>query len=249
MSWLGFSVLWGGAALVNPGVLTAFPFLLVLAAFKLAKRRHAWLAQSAAALFGVVLVITPWMVRNYVRLGVVCPIRDNFWMEFWVGNTGDLSDLVPDWTHPATSPVEMEKFRSQGEVNYIAEKRDLALQFLHERPALFLALTARRIAYYWTGYWSFQREYLSREPTALPNLLFCSALTIVMLRGIYRWWRRDREAAIPYLMMIAAFPVTYYVTHPLMDYRQAIEPYVVVLITAGWNSAREIRNTRERVAA
>jgi hypothetical protein len=34
-----------------------------------------------------------------------------------------------------------------------------------------------------------------------------------------------------------------------MDYRQAIEPYVVVLITAGWNSAREIRNTRERVAA
>jgi hypothetical protein len=249
MSWLGFGVLWGAAALVNPGVLATFPFLLALAAFKLAKRRRVWLAHSLAAVFGVGLVMAPWMARNYVLMGIVCPIRDNFWMEFWVGNTGDLSDLVPDWAHPATSPVEMEKFRSEGEVNYIAHKRELALQFLHQRLGLFLALTARRIAYYWTGYWSFQPAYLGREPTAVPNLLFCTALTMVMLRGIWRWWRCDREAVIPYIVMIASFPLVYYITHPLMDYRQAIEPYVVVLIIAGWYSFQGKREELSRLGA
>jgi hypothetical protein len=70
-----------------------------------------------------------------------------------------------------------------------------------------------------------------------------------MLRGIYRWWRRDREALIPYVVMIATFPLVYYITHPLMDYRQAIEPYVVVLTMAGWYSSREKRETLSQLGA
>lgn len=38
---------------------------------------------------------------------------------------------------------------------------------------------------------------------------------------------------MPYLVLILAFPLTYYITHPLMDYRQPIEPAVIVLAVVG----------------
>jgi hypothetical protein len=34
-------------------------------------------------------------------------------------------------------------------------------------------------------------------------------------------------------VLIAIFPITYYITHPLMDYRQPIEPAIIVLAIAG----------------
>jgi hypothetical protein len=41
-------------------------------------------------------------------------------------------------------------------------------------------------------------------------------------------------------VLIAVFPVTYYVTHPLMDYRQPIEPAIIVLAVSGSLSWRRI---------
>ena len=38
---------------------------------------------------------------------------------------------------------------------------------------------------------------------------------------------------MPYLLLIGVFPITYYLTHPMMDYRQPLEPAVVVLGVAG----------------
>jgi hypothetical protein len=34
-------------------------------------------------------------------------------------------------------------------------------------------------------------------------------------------------------VLICVFPITYYITHPLMDYRQPIEPAIIVLAIAG----------------
>jgi hypothetical protein len=54
-----------------------------------------------------------------------------------------------------------------------------------------------------------------------------------MLRGARRLWRLNRAALLPYLALICVFPITYYITHPLMDYRQPIEPAIIVLAVAG----------------
>jgi hypothetical protein len=54
-----------------------------------------------------------------------------------------------------------------------------------------------------------------------------------MLRGARRLWRVNLTALLPYLVLICIFPITYYITHPLMDYRQPIEPAIIVLAVAG----------------
>jgi hypothetical protein len=40
-------------------------------------------------------------------------------------------------------------------------------------------------------------------------------------------------SALHYLALIAFFPITYYVTHATPDYRQPIEPEIVVLVVMG----------------
>jgi 4-amino-4-deoxy-L-arabinose transferase-like glycosyltransferase len=239
--WLGYGALWGLTALVNPSVLSTFPFLLAIVAYKAGREHVEWRRNCLCAVLALVVVITPWIVRNYSTMRVAAPIRDNFWMEFRVGNTGDTSDLVPDWVRPSDNPTEMARFRSDGEVGFIAYERQASLEFLRNHPGYFLWLCVRRVVYYWIGFWSFESGYLRSEPTALPNLFLCTALTVLMLRGLFDWWRHDRDAAIYYAVTIVFFPLVYYVTDPMMDYRHPIEPQIVTLVTVGWQSFRSLR--------
>jgi hypothetical protein len=39
--------------------------------------------------------------------------------------------------------------------------------------------------------------------------------------------------ATPYLLLLIVFPLPYYLTHSSMDYRQPIEPEIVILVTIG----------------
>jgi len=233
LAWMGFGALFGLAALSNPSVLSTLPFLLLLAIYRVRKAGGRWLLNGTLASIAVFIVITPWIVRNYVVMGVASPIRDNYWLEFYAGNFGDTSDPNPGSAHPASDPIEMRKFLSMGETAYLAEKHVLATEFVKSHPGFFAYVSMRRFVYYWTGFWSFSQEYREREPFELPNMFFCGVITLLMLRGAHRFWLLNRAAALPYLFLIAAFPLTYYISHPLMDYRQPIEPAIMVFAIVG----------------
>ena len=76
-------------------------------------------------------------------------------------------------------------------------------------------------------------QELREQPYEPGNIFYVSAVTFFMLRGMRRLWRFNRTALWPYLVLIALFPITYYITHAWMDYRQPIEPAIVVLAVAG----------------
>jgi hypothetical protein len=233
LAWLGWGLLYGVTALSNPSVLSMLPFLLLLAVWQMRLAGRRWLLKAALTCLAVLVVITPWTIRNFRALGVLCPIRDNYWLEFYAGNFGDTSDPNPSSAHPASNDAEMRKFLSMGEPAYLEEKHSLAVDYVSHHPLNFVAVTVRRVVYYWTGFWSFSHEYTQREPFELPNLFFCGSLTLLMLRGVRRFWRLNRAAVLPYLVLIAVFPLTYYLSHPLIDYRQPIEPAILVLVIAG----------------
>jgi 4-amino-4-deoxy-L-arabinose transferase-like glycosyltransferase len=233
LAWLGFGALYGFTALSNPSVLSMLPFLLVLSLWKVHKSGGRWLLNGALTAVGVLIIITPWTVRNYRELHVLCPIRDNYWLEFYAGNFGDTSDPNPPSAHPASNPVEMQKFLAMGEPAYLAEKHTLAVAYVSHHPGFFAYVSLRRFVYYWTGFWSFSPQYMDREPFELPLMFFDICVALMMLRGASRFWQRNRSAALPYLVLIGVFPLTYYLSHPLMDYRQPIEPAIIVLAIAG----------------
>ena len=240
LAWLGFGLTYGFAALANPSVLTMFPVFLLLAVLEMRRSDARWMLRCAVATLGLVTVLTPWTVHNYRTLHFVGPVRDNFWLESWAGNNGDTFESNAVWAHPASNPVEMRRYEELGETGYIAEKKTLAMNFISQNPVFFAGLSLRRAFSYWTGFWSFSPAYLSREPLEVADVFFCTGITILMLLGARRFWRRDRVGALPYLLLITIFPITYYFTHATPDYRQPIEPEVVVLVVLGILSLRRM---------
>jgi 4-amino-4-deoxy-L-arabinose transferase-like glycosyltransferase len=244
LAWLGFGMIYGLTALSNPSVITMFPVFLLLAVLEVRRGGGRWFVHSLVAVLGAIAVLTPWTVRNYQALHVIRPVRDNFWLECWAGNNGDTFESNPGWTHPASNPAEMRKFETAGEIAYLAEKQGLAMNFIREHPVFFVKVSLRRALCYWTGYWSLDSAYVQKESFEIPEVFFCTGLTLLMLLGAGSLWRWDRSAALPYVMLMAIFPVTYYFTHSSPDYRQPIEPEIIVLVVAGILSLREIARAR-----
>jgi 4-amino-4-deoxy-L-arabinose transferase-like glycosyltransferase len=246
VAWLGFGLLFGMTALSNPSVLSMFPVLLFFAASTARQRTGRWIGCSLVATLGLFAALSPWTIRNYRVLHVLTPVRDNFWLEFWPGNDGNTFESNDHLARPPSGPVELRKFVSVGERPYLMQTRVLAVNFVRQHPALFLKFSLHRIVCYWTGYWSFDRVYLHDEPTEIPNMFFSTVLMVLMLRGTKRLWRDNRSGALPYVWLIAIFPVIYYVTHVIPDYRQPIEPEITVLAAAGVLS---LKSKGERVAS
>lgn len=237
LRWAGYGILWGVAALTNAVMLSTLPFLLGWLMWRRHRRGLAWRAQSVAALLMLALTVAPWFARNYAAFGRFVPFRDTFWLVFWQGNTGDSSDLYPDWTNPSHNDTELEKYTRLGELAYMQEKREASLEFLRHHPGLFLRTSVKRFLFTWTGYWSLSRDYLKIEPMTIPNIGFSSALTALMLAGMRRAWRRKREAVLPLALVLLSYPLVYYFTHPGIDYRHPVDPVAAVFIgvlVAGW---------------
>ncbi|MGA7155515.1 MAG: glycosyltransferase family 39 protein [Acidobacteriaceae bacterium] len=232
-AWLGFSLLLGLTALSNPSILTVASFLLLFALLKVHRVGGPWLRNALIMALTCAAIWAPWGIRNHRVLHSNSVFRDGFWLEFYAGNHGDTSDSNPPTSHPASNPVEMQKYESLGETAYIAQKRLLALSFVDHHPISFATVSARRTLRFWTGYWSFSRAYLTLQPLDIPNVFFCIFLTACMLRGLWRWWRTDPASSLPYLIALLVFPIPYYLTHSSMDYRQPIEPMILAVVIIG----------------
>jgi hypothetical protein len=246
LAWIGWGALYGITAHSNASIISTLPFLLGFALYRAHRGGTRWGLNGALALLTFIAALTPWTIRNYRVLGVICPIRDNIWLEMYADNFGNAPydrtspPTCDNRPYPASSPVEMQKYLSMGEVPYLAEKHALSIDDLEHRPhyAFLVIKTLRRVVYYWTGFWSFSPEELHDQPLTPENVFHVSLISLFMLLGIFRLWRVNRVGLTPYLLLIGAFPITYYLTHPMMDYRQPIEPAVVVLATAGAMSLR-----------
>lgn len=231
--WAGFGLLYGMTALVNPSVLSVLPFILVIALWKRSRTGLPWFTRALLTTITVIAVLTPWTLRESFVMHTPVPIRDNYWLEFYAGNTGDTFESNVAWAHPASNDAEMQAYEQMGETEYLASKHRLAMNFVVHHKLWFAEATFRRVFRYWTGFWSLNVRYLHKEPLDIPNFFYCSAITIFMLRGARRLWMHNRSIALPFVALIAIFPVTYYLSHSSMDYRQPIEPVIVILATVG----------------
>lgn len=247
-AWATYGLVWGIAALTNPALLATLPFLLGWIVWRTGWHKSSSLAYASLTLLLLLLVVSPWFIRNYNTFHRFIPFRDNFWLAFYEGNTGDTSDLYPDWADPSTSPNEMAELQRVGELAYMAEKRDVALSVVKQHPGLFVWTSVRRVGFMWAGFWSLSSPYADGEPFQIPNTLFCSAITLGMLIGLRRAWTRDRIGALPYALVILIFPALYYITHPGIEYRHPIDPLIACLLglalSTWWEHRRARRATK-----
>ena len=227
--WLGVGFVAGVAALVNPVVLGVLPFLAGWACWRLHRQGKKWGVQAGAMALVIIVVISPWLIRNYRVFHQPVFLKDNFWLEFSIGNVGNTLHWWNGSIHPTNTAAEMEEYQTLGELDYMAEKRSEGLTYVEAHPGIFLWRSVRRFIYVWTGFWSLNREYLREEPLDPLNIFFCSTFTFLALAGM-RWaMRQAPQTTWPYVLMLFLFPLVYYITHPEIEYRHPIDPEIVIL--------------------
>jgi 4-amino-4-deoxy-L-arabinose transferase-like glycosyltransferase len=233
--WIFYAAVWAITSLTSPVTLVALPLMLAWIWHRNSKTAGGRVFAARASMFVLVFLalVSPWLVRNYRTFHRFIPFRDNLWLEFWVGNNGDTSDVYIDSAHPAHSSVELDEYRRYGEPVYFDRKKTQVLDFIRTHPGMFAWLTVRRFTFTWTGFWSLSPNYLKNEPFEIPNVVVSSALTILMLIGMRQAWRSHRISSLPSIFCLISIPAVYYLTHVDPNYRHPVDPEIILFAVCG----------------
>jgi 4-amino-4-deoxy-L-arabinose transferase-like glycosyltransferase len=221
--WLRLGGIWGLMALTNPALLTLLPFSLLHAAWE---NRKVGVRFSRGLAYTVILfsvLISPWLIRNFLVFHRPVFLRDNYWFEFSMGNYHYSNGMGWSGKHPDVNPLYLNQVAKLGELGFIDLHKREALNFVRKYPGEFADLTLHRVLWFWDGTtiiyqandWWQPWRYWPLSATAWLGLFF--ALT-----------RRPRGWTL-YGAALLFYPLPYYLAYPHHRYRHAIEPELLLL--------------------
>jgi len=236
--WTKNRVSWRGSLLLGLAMGAAFhlqptllPVMLGCMAFELwwsrSQRKRTFLGVTT---LGIVLACVPWAWRNYTTFNAIFFIRSNMGLELRMGNHGGAAATIEamdaqahrQYLHPAALSTEASILRDMGEIEYMRQAGQEALDWIRTHPGDFLWLTVQRIADLWLG--------LLHKPLAASGVL---ALTILAFWGM---WQTFPSLTIPQraalIIPLATYPVIYYVVAYMPRYRVPIDWILFILAGA-----------------
>ena len=134
--WLATGLVIGAAGLIRPTALS----LLAVVPFALRPRGTPWSALARGTLLALVAaaaVVTPWVVRNAVRVGAPA-IATNAGIDFWIGNHEGASGLFV-MPPPDVFPIISTDLQEQERHDY-HRGFELGWRFIKQRPLEALRL-------------------------------------------------------------------------------------------------------------
>jgi 4-amino-4-deoxy-L-arabinose transferase-like glycosyltransferase len=212
VTWALVGAYWAFACLVNATLLLLLPALLI---FVVSRDRHlGYRAILCAATFLICLL--PWSIRNYTTFHKLFPLRDNFALELWIGNYDGATIRSTAEIHPAFNMREVQRYQSLGEIQYMAEKRDIAVASIKAHPFLFVKNSVKRFFTYWFVNWH-------------PLWLLIPVLTVGGFAGLALISSRAHPLAWIVWIPLVFYPLPYYITHPDLKYQHPLQPLLAIL--------------------
>lgn len=227
--WVGFGLLSGIAALTDPIVLSALPVLALWALWRLHKANQRWLRPAIGAVLAVILVVSPWFIRNYRVFHEFIPFRDVFPLALRVGNIGDTRHMLTLQAGPWSNPAEWNEYLKYGEIAYMAEKGRAAHAYIASHRGEYVYNCVRRVIYLWTGFWYLDSRSLIGFPPEPADIFLFTGLTILALLGLRDAFRRAAAGAAPYALVLIFLPLAYYITSIEPWYRVPMDPIFIAL--------------------
>jgi len=221
--------LWGISILTNPVLvllMLAWPLCWILAQQK--HHRAASVRRSAIIVAIALLVISPWIARNYARFGAFIFVRDNLGLEFYTGNNPcaapSIRENIQSGCHFHTHPnpnAAVAKQLANGEVAFNRAKLREALTWITTDRSAFMSLTMRRFRLFWL-------PDVDRAGEAILVWL----VTLLSLPGLWAIARKNLVAAKLIAAAWLLFPLIYYAIQFEPRYRFPI--YWTSLLPAGY---------------
>jgi 4-amino-4-deoxy-L-arabinose transferase-like glycosyltransferase len=224
--WGIFGALYGIGALANPTMLAFLPFC----GLWIWRQRYCrGLPSSVGVILSSVtffLVLSPWLVRNYEVFGHFVFIRNDFGLQFRLGNGPSADGMLMPYFQPNLNKVELEKFQRMGELSYAAECKRFALDWIRAHPMRFAIISLKRFFYFWNGV---PRPTGSLAPVDFRSSAFL-ATSVMALWGLGRALRQKRPGAWLFAGLVLTYPTVYYFVFPHARYRHPMEPELLILV-------------------
>jgi hypothetical protein len=217
--WALMGAYCGLAGLVNPALLLALLAVMGWSAWQTRKRFR---YSPLLGLLVLLLVYTPWPIRNARVFHAFVPLRSTVGFELWMGNRAGASGFLGESLFPIFNRGEYDQYVSKGEVAYMQDKSTLAKAYIRTHPAEFLRLSAVRFVRFWIG--------TGNKDGSVIFMLHAVLTTSFGLMGIWRLFERGRiSLAVLFLLPLMLFPLPYYITHAEFRYRLIIDPLLTIL--------------------
>ena len=235
--WIGYGLFWSVAVLMNPAIGILLPFLLAWLVYERRSNTLPWRLVVSKSLLFFILGMLPWTVRNYVQFGKIVPVKDNFGLEFWLGNNPSVKRNWSPERHPVGDREQMTQLLQLGEINYMRARQQDAIAFIKSHPLIFIESCFDRFVDTWTARGDIPSD---RWVTALhagsAYIFFSTVFSMAAFAGMFMAWRTWGSRLMPLVMAVVIFPITYYITHSTLRYRHPIEP--ILTLFAGYAIVR-----------
>lgn len=224
--WAMFGALYAIGALANPTMLAFLPFCGLWIWRQRYRRGLPSLAGIALSSVVFFAVLSPWIIRNYEVFGRFVFLRDDFGLQFRLGNGPYADGMLRPYLQPNLNRIELEKFQRMGELAYGEACKRQAFGWVRENPGRFAIISLKRFFYYWNGV---PRATSSISPVDFRTSGFL-ATSVLAIWGAILAIRQKRPAAWLFAGLMIFYPMTYYFVFPHARYRHPIEPELTILI-------------------
>ena len=221
---------------------SVLPVLTVWFGYGIWKFRSDFLRRGRWAAAAIVLVmLTPWIVRNYLVFHRFIPFRTALGLALEASNNDcalvGVRQSEANGCFGQHSPnhnfAEAVRARDLGEPEYTSEKFHETLQWVKGHPRRFLVLTCERIVAFWLPHESDSLlQEFSRPNSRRKERLMIYLGTILSLPGLVLMLRFRREAGLILGAWLVFFPPVYYIA--LFEDRYRYPILWVTLVFAGY---------------
>jgi hypothetical protein len=178
----------------------------------------------------IVLCCVPWTVRNYVLFHSFIPFRSALGLQLWLGNNDAYKERFPGQLHPLDNAAERERYVAMGEVAYMREKQNLAIDWILSHPRREAELFEQRFVATWAGTSTPWKDFSSTDSLFI-RIVFLANVSAAILgtAGIVILFLKRNPFAFPAAVLPLIFPFAFYFSQALLRYRHPIDPIVMIL--------------------
>lgn len=232
-SWLVGGVCLGLATLTRPTTLPFFPFIFVWAWITFAGHRTRPLIASLIVAGAMLVVLTPWTVRNYRVTGAFVPVTTMGGQVLLGANNPKVLDYFKGgWIPPARTglitPEEIDGLPTV-ELDRLYQRR--ALAFIYQNPLFVMKLCVYKFKLFW---------HLNRavDPASLQYLVVAGLAAVGAFTARTHWRRLTLLYLVPVFFTGSA--LIFWGDDRI---RSPIEPILLVFAASGAESIRTILKT------
>jgi hypothetical protein len=229
LRWAAMGVLCGLAGLINPALILA---LLSIYGWAMWQERKRLTKAAFLGLLAFILIFAPWPIRNARALHAFIPLRSTVGYELWIGNRPGATGFLDESPFPIFNKGEYDSYTAKGEVRYMADKSQLARDYVWAHPFGFVKLSFLRALRFWSG-----------TGTKDGSWVFAAHAILTTCFGLFGLWhlvKWNLGLAVLFCLPLALFPLPYYITHAEFRYRLVLDPILTILAAYSLTGSQDI---------